>query len=841
MVLSSLKKLGIPQKPETLLRMMDFALNALRDPVCLVNEQAKIVYVNDETCRSLGYSRAELLEMSLTEIDVEFSIPAWKTFWKDGVFQGTFFQETRHLRKDGSSFPVEIHATPFQHGEISLALGVGRDISERKNATKEHQSHLHYFESMERVNHALQGTNDPEQAIGDTLGVVMDIFDCDRALLAYPCDPDSATCSVPMERTRPEFPGACALGIEFPMDTEIARSMKVLLEARGEPVAIGPGTRNPLPEQVTTKCNVQSILSMVVYPKTGKPWTFGLHQCRHPRQWTPEEERLFKFIGRRVSDALSSSLAHRHLRESEERFRQAFEMAGVGMVILDMEGNLLRGNLRWMEIAAFSEEEKQLVKACGGELIPAGIHLNIANFASPEDHRADMEELRAVASGAKRYSQRELHIHRRDGKPIWIRRTAAILRDTTGTPVNFIVELEDITERREYEAKLQEARDKALEASRMKSEFLANMSHEIRTPMNGIIGMAALLAETPLDSRQEEMNRVVVQSAETLLAIIGDILDFSKIEAGKLGLHTASFSPGKLLRDTIGLLAPLAAGKRLALRCDVAPELDKKLVGDEIRIRQVLVNLAGNAVKFTMQGEVLLTARCRDAGEGKVKLSVEVRDTGSGIPAAAQPYIFEPFTQAESGLTRHFGGSGLGLAITRQLITLMGGQIGFSSTEGTGSTFWFELDLPLAEDQEPGAGAQSLPSLRKQEGRKLKLLVAEDNRTNQAVIRMLLQRMGHEVFIAENGLRALERLALDSYDAVLMDCEMPECDGYTATHRIRSGEVAGLDPRIPIIALTAHALPESRSQCLLMGMNEYVTKPVRIEYLQRAFSSCGLL
>jgi PAS domain S-box-containing protein len=824
-------------RKSAVLRLMGAALRNLRDAVYLIDEDARFVYVNDEACRVLGYSWPELVGMGIPDIDVDFSAEEWPTFWKDHEFQRTFLLETRHRARDGRIFPVEVHATPLLHEGRSLALAVVRDITERRQAQVEREIHLRFFESMERVNAAIQGASDLEQMMRGVLDVVLEIFDCDRAFLVHPCDPTALTWRAPMERTRPEFPGAHAIGQEMPITEHVAVTMRELLAA-DRPLQYGAETDRPLAESLATQYQIRSMMLMSIRPKTGRPWMFGIHQCRASRSWTADEERLFLAIGRRLTDALTGLLAYLSLRESEGKFRRAFEMSGVGMAIVDLEGNVLRVNRRLMEIFCFSEAEIRRAMARGGDLAAAHLGVNIRDVAHPQDAKADFAEFEAAARGDTSYAQRTLRVYRRDGGLVSIQRTLAVLRNAEGRATSFIIQLEDVTERLRHEEELRMAHDKALAASRMKSEFLANMSHEIRTPMNGIIGMASLLAKTELAPEQAEMNQVVLQSAEALLAIIGDILDFSKIEAGKLGIHAAPFSPRKLIDETLALLAPIAVGKGLALHSAIDPELDRVLLGDETRIRQVLTNLVGNAVKFTDSGEVRVTAHhCETTGDA-LRFRIEVRDTGPGIPAEAQPHIFEAFTQAEHGLMRHHGGTGLGLAISRQLMRLMGGSVDFTSEAGKGATFRMELRLPLAEAS-PAAGAASAPALSTS-ARRLRLLVAEDNRINQTVIRKILERMGHHVEIAENGLRTLERLAKEKYDAVLMDCEMPECDGYTATHRVRSGEIPGLDPRIPIIALTAHALPESRAHCLIVGMNEYVTKPVRIEELRRAFAACGL-
>jgi PAS domain S-box-containing protein len=826
-----------------LLEMMGSVLDGLRDAVYLIDIGGRIIYVNDEACLGLGYTRAELLAMNVWDVDPDVTPQSWAEFWEDGTFARPVLIEAWHRRQDGSIFPVEVHAKPFQHHGKAFALGVARDITERKKAEEERLANIRFFEATDRINAAIQSAGDVDGMMSSVLDVVLDLFDCDRASLVYPCDPAALTCRVPMERTRPEYPGAQATGAEYPMTDEAMRAMQLLLDA-GRPVTFGPGGDLPLPDRVSEEYKIQSMLAKAIRPRTGSAWMFVIHQCRGPRSWTAEESRLFEAISRRVADALTGLLTQTRLRESEGKFRHAFDMAGVGMVILDVNGSITRVNRRFLEIIGSPAQAISRIMAQGGDPIASDLDFSIKQ-ASGLEGSGDFETLLEMARGGVSYSQGELQIRGRNFELIWIRCTIAAVRSIAGTPTGFIMQVEDVTDRRQHERELLEARDRALVASRMKSEFLANMSHEIRTPMNGIIGMATLLSETSLGAEQAEMNRVVIQSAETLLAIIGDILDFSKIEAGKLGLRLGPISAPKILRDIIALLAPLATSKGIRLWYEVGPDVELPLVGDEVRLRQILTNLVGNAVKFTESGEVKVTIANLGITDAAMHLQIEVQDTGPGIPAAAQPYIFEAFTQVEHGLTRHFGGTGLGLAISQQLARLMGGRIDFTSREGVGTTFRFEVRLgladealsdlrPKAEMSEGGSPASARPA------RKLKLLVAEDNRVNQLVVRKILEKMGHAVEMAENGLVALERLSREKFDAILMDCEMPECDGYTATHLVRSGEVEGVNPRIPIIALTAHALAESRAHCLLAGMNEYVTKPVRVEELMRAFAACRL-
>ena len=467
----------------------------------------------------------------------------------------------------------------------------------------------------------------------------------------------------------------------------------------------------------------------------------------------------------------------------------------------------------------------------------------------PEDRELAGEMFKRSFRGER--TDIEYRSIRPDGSIRYLRIRSFPVLDSHGKFYRLVGIAEDRTDAKRVELEIMKAKDAAEAASRAKSDFLANMSHEIRTPMGGIIGMAEILLESKLTPQQEESLRLLLLSANSLMAVIGDILDLSKIEAGKLNLDNAVFNLPECLDAAAKTLAAPAQQKGLALSVRVAPKVPKVAVGDPLRLRQVLLNLLGNAIKFTKKGEIVLGVELESRKKSTAVLHFTVKDTGIGIPQDKQLLIFEAFSQADTSTTRKYGGTGLGLSIVSRLASLMLGNVWVESEVGEGSTFHFTASVGLPHDrldpvrQSYGDGkvdgkfplqapshAAALSKMAERR-RSLQVLLADDNAINQRVIGHMLERKGHTVVFAGNGREAVDLLENLTFDVVLMDVQMPEMDGFSATGVIRQREK--LQGRhTPILAVTAHTRVDELQRCLEAGMDGCVTKPVHEAELMAA-------
>ncbi len=687
----------------------------------------------------------------------------FETFATLATLGRTDEREWTYVRKDGSRLPVLLSVTALRDadGDVTGFLGIARDITARRQAEEERTS----------LAALLHKTGEMARVGG---------WELDLATMQPVWSLE--TCRI-HEVDPPVAP---------PLDQAIyfyAPEARPVIEAAvREGVAHGTSWDMELP-LITAK---------------GRPiWV------RTQGSAVMREGRAVKLFGA-FQDITERRAAEAAIRESEERFRTLAQHAPVGIFQTDANGLCRYVNARWSALAGLTPVE------AAGDGWGAALH--------PEDRAGIFAEWAAFSCGEREFALEYRFLHG-DGRVVSVVGSGVALRDAGGAVTGFLGTVSDVTARKELETNLALARDQALEGSRLKSEFLATMSHEIRTPMNAVVGMAGLLADTTLTAEQEEMVGMMVGGAETLLTIINDILDFSRIEAGQLRMESSDFDFRRVVEDTVGLLAARAHEKGVELTCEFASVPTQMVLGDGGRVRQVLTNLLGNAIKFTDRGEVAVRVEITDETAQRTRLRVTVCDTGVGIPAEAQPRLFQPFMQADGSTTRRFGGTGLGLAISRQLVDLMVGEIGFESEAGKGSRFWFELEFIRRSASAPEPVFQ-LPAGRR-------VLVVDDNETNRRIVLGQLARWDVEAEAVAGGEAALARLrdrAAGPWHLILVDWHMPGMSGLELAMAIRA------DPEltdIPQVMLSSAGPQADIGTVAAAGFAAFLTKPVTAQQLGR--------
>nr|WP_251140384.1 PAS domain-containing protein [Rhodoferax sp. U11-2br] len=756
--------------------------------VSITDLAGDITYANDKFCQISGYTREELLGRNHRMINsgrqhTSFFKHLWQTILKGQVWHG----EICNQAKDGSIYWVQATIVPLlDDGAPRQFIAIRTDITARKAMQA---AMAQAEERLRRITNAVPGV----------------VFQCEVG----------------------------AGGIRYTFLSERLKEIRGL--ERDALMRNGAISFDQILEPDRSRC----LSEVMVAAQRREAWS-AEYQVLLPdkhKRWIRAEVRpepLPAADGATVFTGIWQDVTV--IREASERLREVTE--NIPVVVFQYR--------LWADgRQSFPFCSSVMEQICGVS------HQTIMNDASSffalihaDDQPAFVQAFKNSARFGARISLDFRLRHQQTGALIWVHgESMPKAADDGGVLWNGY--LADISQAKQASEDLQRAKEAAEVASRAKSDFLANMSHEIRTPMNGVIGMTELVLDTELSTEQREYLEIVKLSSDTLLRVINDILDFSKIEAGKLQIEAIPFQLPQMLNETIKQLAVPAQAKGLALVCDLDQRVPQALVGDPGRLQQILMNLMGNAIKFTDHGEVALSVRAEPAPGGRVRLRCSVKDTGIGIAQAKLDSIFEAFSQEDSSITRRFGGTGLGLSISSRLVAAMGGQMSVRSALGAGSQFDFDVLMdyatstmacqPLPGAEVSSSDAASLPGNNSAAKTTvaLDILLVEDNEINQKLALVLLGREGHRVTLAGNGQIALDILAQRRFDLVLMDMMMPVFDGLQATRCFRATERGR---RTPIVAMTANVMPGDRERCLQAGMDDYLSKPISTSELNRVLA-----
>ena len=790
----------------------------VNDIVLLLDEDGRIVEANDRAVEAYGYRLSELLQLSIRDLLHPSELPKFASRWQRVCDQCVDLFEGCHRRRDGTGFRVEVSSRNIELDGRVFNQSVIRDITERKRSEENLRRATRAMRVLSVSNQAVVRAGDEARLYEDICGAITGPGGYVMAWIGF-AEND--------ERKSVRTVASFGMGTDY-------------LDAHGitwddSPHGHGPAGTSIRTGQVAIVNDVQTDPEFAVWvdraSEHGYRSVAGLPlrvegsvigaliiYASEADAFHPEELRLLEELAGDLSYGIEVRRRRAQQAKAEEaalaaanEFRTLFDSASDAIFITDFNGRLLEANQVACQRLHYTRDELLSMEIL--DIDPAANEPWLADrfFELIAHGTALMETVHQCKDGATFPVEISSHVFSYRQKPA----NLCIARD--------------ITDRKQAEAKeraraleMEQAKTEAENANRAKSQFLANVSHEIRTPMNGIVGMTGLLLDTALTSEQRDFTETIRRSAGALLGLVNAVLDLSKIEAGKMAIEPVTFDLIECMEEIGELMEPQARNKGIGYRLD-APTPWRYVRGDPGRIRQIVLNLLSNAIKFTEHGETTVRVKSCRSGEGAGLFTISVADTGIGIASDQLPLLFQKFTQVDSSVGKKHEGTGLGLAISRQLAELMGGTLTITSELGRGTTAALTLTLPLAADGPPESGLAEAHRQAAIMARCRRVLVAEDNMVNQKIAVLTLEKLGCRVDLAANGREAVEMAARFPYDLILMDCGMPEMDGYAASREIRIREEEGR--RTPIIALTAHAVAGTREQCLAAGMDDYLAKP----------------